>query len=290
MSIGRTSAFHKPYFPLLFKTHFVPSPSTSSSPLPGGEGTTALAALRAILSERGGHIAAICIEPVVQGAGGMLIQPPGFLREVRRLADEHEVLLICDEVATGFGRTGRMFACEHEGVSPDIMCTAKGITGGYLPLAATFATQRIFDAFLGEPWEGKTFYHGHTYTGNPLACAAAIASFDLFEKNDLIAQVQQKSIELSKMLAEVAALDHVLEVRQKGFMVGIELCEDRTTEKPYDPKRRIGAEVCMRIREHGVILRPLGDVIILMPPLAMPTKDLRTIVQAVQSEVARLSA
>jgi adenosylmethionine-8-amino-7-oxononanoate aminotransferase len=274
MSIGRMEAFHKPYFPLLFKTHFARANQIES--------------LKAILAERSRQIAAICIEPVVQGAGGMLIQPPGFLREVRKLADEHEVLLICDEVATGFGRTGRMFACEHEGVSPDIMCTAKGITGGYLPLAATFATQRIFDAFLGEPWEGKTFYHGHTYTGNPLACAAALASLELFHKHDLVAQVQRKSMELSKLLAEVAKLDHVLEIRQKGFMVGIELCEDRQTRRPFDPKRRIGAEICNRIRKHGVLLRPLGDVIVLMPPLAMPIEDLQRIIEAVTTEIMRL--
>jgi adenosylmethionine-8-amino-7-oxononanoate aminotransferase len=274
MSIGRMEAFHKPYFPLLFKTHFAKANQIES--------------LKAILAERSRQIAAICIEPVVQGAGGMLIQPPGFLREVRKLADEHDVLLICDEVATGFGRTGRMFACEHEGVSPDIMCTAKGITGGYLPLAATFATQRIFDAFLGEPWEGKTFYHGHTYTGNPLACAAALASLELFHKHDLIAQVQRKSMELSKLLAEVAKLDHVLEIRQKGFMVGIELCEDRQTRRPFDPKRRIGAEICNRIRKHGVLLRPLGDVIVLMPPLAMPIEDLQRIIEAVTTEIMRL--
>jgi adenosylmethionine-8-amino-7-oxononanoate aminotransferase len=274
MSIGRMEAFHKPYFPLLFKTHFARANQIES--------------LKAILAERSRQIAAICIEPVVQGAGGMLIQPPGFLREVRKLADEHDVLLICDEVATGFGRTGRMFACEHEGVSPDIMCTAKGITGGYLPLAATFATQRIFDAFLGEPWEGKTFYHGHTYTGNPLACAAALASLELFHKHDLIAQVQRKSMELSKLLAEVAKLDHVLEIRQKGFMVGIELCEDRQTRRPFDPKRRIGAEICNRIRKHGVLLRPLGDVIVLMPPLAMPIEDLQRIIEAVTTEIMRL--
>jgi adenosylmethionine-8-amino-7-oxononanoate aminotransferase len=274
MSIGRMEAFHKPYFPLLFKTHFAKANQIES--------------LKAILAERSRQIAAICIEPVVQGAGGMLIQPPGFLREVRKLADEHDVLLICDEVATGFGRTGRMFACEHEGVSPDIMCTAKGITGGYLPLAATFATQRIFDAFLGEPWEGKTFYHGHTYTGNPLACAAALASLELFHKHDLVAQVQRKSMELSKLLAEVAKLDHVLEIRQKGFMVGIELCEDRQTRRPFDPKRRIGAEICNRIRKHGVLLRPLGDVIVLMPPLAMPIEDLQRIIEAVTTEIMRL--
>ncbi|HVT90933.1 MAG TPA: adenosylmethionine--8-amino-7-oxononanoate transaminase [Tepidisphaeraceae bacterium] len=275
MSIGRMPAFHQPYFPLLFKVHFAKNNQIDS--------------LRQILKEHGSRIAAICIEPVVQGAGGMLIQPPGFLREVRKLADEYQVLLIADEVATGFGRTGRMFACEHEQVSPDLMCAAKGITGGYLPLAATFATQKIFDAFLGQPWEGKTFYHGHTYTGNPLACAAAIASLDLFEKNDLVRQVQIKSEKLAAMLEPLKNLKHVLDVRQKGFMVGIEVCENRSSRRLFDPKLRMGAQICQRIRKHGVILRPLGDVIVIMPPLAIGLEDLQKIVTAIKTEVAAIS-
>jgi adenosylmethionine-8-amino-7-oxononanoate aminotransferase len=267
MSVGRVEAFHRPYAPLLFKVHFAR--------------THQIEALRSLLKQQTSRIAAICIEPIVQGAGGMLIQPPGFLREVRRLADEYETLLICDEVATGFGRTGRMFACEHENVSPDLMCLGKGITGGYLPLAATFTTQRIFDAFLGDPSEGKTFYHGHTYTGNPLACAAALASLDLFEKHDLVRQVQTNGEKFAAMLRDVAQLPRVKEVRQKGFMVGIEL-------GGFDPKLRTGAEVCQRIRRHGVILRPLGDVVIVMPPLAMEGEDLRRIVDAVVAEVREL--
>ena len=168
------------------------------------------------------------------------------------------------------------------------MCVAKGITGGYLPLAATFATQKIFDAFLGEPSEGKTFYHGHTYTGNPLACAAAIASLDLFEKNNLVESVAAKSAQLARMLEELRPLPHVGDIRQKGFMVGIELVHDKATREPFDPRLRIGAEICQRIRNHGVILRPLGDVIVLMPPLAMGVNDLRTIVNVVSAELARL--
>lgn len=274
MSIGRMPLFHRPYFPLLFKAHFAKANRIES--------------LRELLERHAGKIAAICIEPLVQGAGGMLIQPPGFLHQVRRLADEHDILLICDEVATGFGRTGKMFACEHEEVAPDIMCVAKGITGGYLPLAATLTTQKIFDAFIGDPSEGKTFYHGHTYTGNPLACAAAIASLDLFEKTDLVRQVQQKSRQLAQMLQAVAALDHVLEVRQKGFMVGIELIRDKSSAAPYDPRLRMGAEVCRRIRDRGVILRPLGDVIALMPPLAMDVEQLQRIVDTIQAEIINL--
>jgi adenosylmethionine-8-amino-7-oxononanoate aminotransferase len=275
MSIGRMPSFHKPYFPLLFKVHFAPTPGCGFADQTTQE-------LKKLLAERAEKIAAICIEPIVQGAGGMIVQPPGFLRTVRELCTKHDVLLICDEVAVGFGRTGKMFACEHENASPDLMCVAKGISAGYLPLAATFATQKIFDAFLGEPWEGKTFYHGHTYTGNALACAAAIASLDLFEKNRLVESVAQKSIELAKMLSELSELPHVGEIRQKGFMVGIELARDKQKREPFDPKLRMGAEICQRIRKHGVILRPLGDVIVMMPPLAMDLADLRKIVDAVK--------
>ncbi len=309
MSVGRTTAFHKPYFPMLFKAHFAPTPFVYrfDAPLPDarwreprgvseGAGASAagyqeevkrfcLMALDVLLAENHARLAAVCIEPIVQGAAGMIVHPDGFLRGVRELCTKYDVLLIADEVAVGFGRTGTMFGCEHENVSPDLMCVAKGITGGYLPLAATFATQRIFDSFLGEPWEGKTFFHGHTYTGNPLACAAALASLGLFEKHDLLADVQRKADALATMLAPLADLPHVGDIRQKGLMVGIELVADKTTRQRFDPKRRLGAEVCAKVRRHGVIIRPLGDVIVLMPPLAMPVEDLRRIVEAVRLEV-----
>jgi adenosylmethionine-8-amino-7-oxononanoate aminotransferase len=291
MSVGRTPAFHKPYFPMLFKAHFAPTPYVYRSATPENpEAVKArcLAELGRILQQHGERIAAVCIEPIVQGAGGMIVQPEGFLRGVRELASKHEVLLITDEVAVGFGRTGKMFACEHEGVQPDLMCVAKGISGGYLPLAATFATQRIFDAFLGEPAEGKTFYHGHTYTGNPLACAAGLASLELFERHDLVRQVRAKAEALAEMLARLGRLRWVGDIRQKGLMVGIELVADRDSRRPFDPHRRLGAEVCNAIRKHGVLIRPLGDVLVLMPPLAMPVQDLQKIVAAVEAEVAAI--
>jgi adenosylmethionine---8-amino-7-oxononanoate aminotransferase len=296
MSVGRTELFHRAYFPILFKTHFAPTPFPYRWPK-GPSGKTrseqdiryeCLAGLLNILREHHSRIAAVCIEPVVQGAAGMIVHPEGFLKGVRDLCTKYDVLMIADEVAVGFGRTGRMFACEHEDVSPDLMCVAKGITGGYLPLAATFATQRIFDAFVGDPWEGKTFYHGHTYTGNPLACAAALASLDLFTRNDLIAQVQRKSEELTRLLAPLQDLQHVGEIRQKGLMVGIELVADKAVRQPFDSRRRVGAAVCAAVRKHGVIIRPLGDVLVLMPPLAMGLQDLQAIVQAVQAEVEKL--
>jgi adenosylmethionine-8-amino-7-oxononanoate aminotransferase len=296
MSIGRMPAFHKPYLPMLFKVHFAPTPYVYryNVEAPTREERAelvkrhCLGALEAILQQHGERIAAVCIEPIVQGAGGMIVQPPSFLTEVARLARQYDTLLICDEVAVGFGRTGKMFACEQEQIRPDLMCAAKGITGGYLPLAATFATQEIFDAFLGEPWEGRTFYHGHTYTGNPLACAAALASLELFEKNKVLDHVCTTAGKLWHMLQELWDLPHVGDIRQMGYMVGIELMEDRAAKKPFDPKRRIGAAVCQAARKHGVIIRPLGDVIVLMPPLAMTEENLRQIVDAVKAEVERL--
>ncbi len=287
MSVGRMPAFHAPHFPMLFPAHFCPSPYVFRSQTPDDPQAvkrSSLDALKQLLETRGQHIAAVCIEPTVQGAGGIIVHPEGFLREVRQLTSAHDVLLIADEVATGFGRTGRMFACEHEDVEPDLMCAAKGISGGYLPLAATFASQRIFEAFLGEPWEGKTFFHGHTYTGNPLACAAALASLDLFEKNQLVARVANSA--LSRLLDKFHELPWVGEVRQKGFMVGIELVADRERREAFDPRKRIGALICSRLRRRGVIIRPLGDVLVLMPPLAITEEQLQTLVDAVFAELA----
>jgi len=273
ISVGRTELFHRPFLPMMFKSHVVRD----------------LDAVQSLLNDRAQQIAAIVIEPIVQGAAGIRLHPPGLLASLRETATKHDVLLICDEVATGFGRTGKMFAVEHEHVQPDLMCVGKGLTGGYLPLAATFTTQSIFDAFLGEPSEGKTFYHGHTYTGNPLACAAAIASLDLFDKSNLIASVQYKSVELSAMLDQLRDDPHVAQVRQKGFMVGIDLVSDQKNSIAFDPKRRVGAEICNAVRRHGVILRPLGDTLVIMPPLAMELDDLHHIVDAVKTELRSLS-
>lgn len=295
MSIGRTDAFHKPYFPLLFKVHYAPTPfayrwrNPHASLNPSEVNRQALVALTDLLDRHHRQIAAICIEPVVQGAGGMIVQPPGFLAEVRKLATQFGTLLICDEVATGFGRTGKMFAVEHEEVQPDLMCVAKGLTGGYLPLAATFATQEIFHAFLGAPAEGKTFFHGHTYTGNPLACAAAIANLDLMQKNQTVQNVAENAPLLSALLEPLKALPHIGDVRQKGYMTGIELVADKPSKTSFDPARRVAHGVCHRLRNRGVILRPIGDTIILMPAPAMPVEHLRTIVSALEAELAILS-
>ena len=224
-----------------------------------------------LLAQHRGDVAAVIMEPLVQGAAGMLVHPPGYLRAVRDLCDRHGVLLILDEVATGFGRTGRMFACEHEGVAPDLMCLAKGITGGYLPLAATLATERIYEGFLGEHAEFRTFFHGHTYTGNPLACAAAVATLDVFREERTIEGLRGKMDLLAALLEPVAANPMVREIRRCGFMVGIEL-----EEHPLPV--RIGHRVTLEARRRGAIIRPLGDVVVLMPPLSITREELTRLV------------
>ena len=257
VSVGGIDLFHATYEPLLFESHAAE---------PGDA-----ADLERIFAAHGEEVAAVIVEPLVQGAAGIFVQPPGYLRAVRELCDRHGVLLICDEVATGFGRTGTMFACEQEGVAPDLMCLAKGITGGYLPLAATLATEAIYDGFLGAYEEYRTFFHGHTYTGNPLACAAAIANLNVFEQEGTLARMQPKIRLLGKLLAEVEAMPEVAEVRWKGFMVGIDLGE-------HDPALRMGHRVTLAARERGAIVRPLGDTVVLMPPLSISDDELRELV------------
>jgi adenosylmethionine-8-amino-7-oxononanoate aminotransferase len=269
VSVGGIEQFHSLYRPLLFEA------------LQADAGDAA--DLEALLSTHADEVAAVIVEPLVQGAAGMLLQPPGFLRRVRELCDEHHVLLICDEVATGFGRTGRMFACDHEQVSPDLMCVGKGLTGGYLPLAATLTTERVYEGFLGRYEEFKTFFHGHTFTGNPLACAAAIATLETFEAERTLDFLQPKIGLLSRLLAQrVAVLPGVAEVRQRGMMVGIEL----TLAAAAD---RLGHQVALAARQRGAVIRPLGDVVVLMPPLTISEHDLRRLVAITASAIAQVS-
>jgi adenosylmethionine-8-amino-7-oxononanoate aminotransferase len=258
VSVGGIDLFHSMYRPLLFD---------ALRAEPGDA-----ADMERILTEHGHEIAAVIMEPLVQGAAGMLVHPEGYLRDVRELCDRHGVLLICDEVATGFGRTGKMFACEHEGVTPDILCVAKGLTGGYMPLAATLATERIYEGFLGDFEEFRTFFHGHTYTGNPLACAAALASLRLFEQERTLEVLESKIELLGRLLEPVEALPAVTEVRRRGFMVGIEL-------GGFPLEARMGHQVTLEARRRGAIIRPLGDVVILMPPLAIRPAELRELVE-----------
>jgi adenosylmethionine-8-amino-7-oxononanoate aminotransferase len=269
VSAGGIDLFHATYRPLLFDT---------LKAEPGD-----IADMERLLAQNEGEIAAVMLEPLVQGAAGMLVHPRGYLRAVRELCDRHGVLLVCDEVATGFGRTGAMFACQHEGVAPDLLCVAKGITGGYLPLAATLTTERVYEGFLGRHDEYRTFFHGHTYTGNPLACAAALATLDIFEEERTLESLQPKIELLAQLLQPIAQLPYVGEVRQRGFMVGIELAG-------FETAQRIGHQVAVAARARGAIIRPLGDVVVLMPPLSIKGTELQRLVaitrQAIEASMA----
>ena len=245
---------------------------------------------RRLLSQHGDDLAAVVIEPVMQGAVGMWPQPRGYVHALRELTAERDILLVCDEVATGFGRTGTMFACQQEEVSPDLICLAKGLTGGYLPLAATLTTERLYSAFLGPPAEGRTFYYGHTYTGNPLGCAVALASLDLFDTDRVIERLAGKVDRLTTRLADtIAPLRHVADVRQRGLMVGIELAGDPATRTAYPAADRMGARVTDAARAHHVIVRPLGDVVVLMPPLSVQLDEIDRLVAAVHDAIVTVT-
>ena len=277
MSLGGIDLFHQIFHPLLFQTLTIQTPFPYRHPelSPDLCRERSLDDFRSLARESSDEIAALVVEPIVQGAAGMIVHPAGFLRGLEKICRDYGILLICDEVATGFGRTGKMFACEHEGVRPDMMALAKGLSGGYLPIAATMVTDEIHAAFLGEYTEYKTFFHGHSYTGNCLACAAACACLNIFETDGVLEASQPKIALLKERLSEeIGALVHVGDVRQRGFMTGIELVEDRSVRKAYAPEKRIGARVTENVRKHGLILRPLGDVVVLMPPLSITSDEI----------------
>jgi len=243
-----------------------------------------------LMEQNAGSLAGLVFEPSVMGAAGMIVQPESYVRRLRELCDTHGVLMIADEVATGFGRTGSMFACGREGVSPDILCVAKGITGGYLPLAATMTTGRIYEAFLGGYEELKTFFHGHTYTANPLACAASLASLDLFDKDNTLGGMEEKSGLLRDGLESIARLPHVGDVRRKGYMVGIELVKDKATKVPYPLAEKRGIRATLEARKLGAIIRPLGPVVVLMPPLSISKAELGMLLRIVEKAIVKATA
>ncbi len=285
VSLGGIGLFHRVYKPLLFHTEFASSPYCYRCPLgksPESCGLACADEVGTLLERHAGRVAAVVVEPLVQAAGGMIAAPPGHLTRVREICDAYGVLLIADEVATGFGRTGRMFACDHESVSPDLLCISKGLTGGYLPLAATLATEAIYEAFLGPVDSGKTFYHGHTFTGNPLGCAAALASLDLFETDRVFDKLPGKIEKLAAHLTRLARNPHVGDVRQWGLMAGVELVRDKATREPFAYAMQVGAAVCHRARRYGVIVRPLADTIVVMPPLAISLDNLDHLMNAVE--------
>ncbi len=281
VGVGGIPVFHATFGPLIQPGIRVmsPAPCRSRPRLSNEEArTSALDDLRAKLERHGEETAAMIVEPLVQGAAGMWTHPEGYLAAAADLCRKYDVLLVVDEVATGFGRTGRMFACEHEDVEPDFICLAKGITGGYLPLAATVARDEIYEAFLGEV--DRTFFHGHTYTGNALACAVALASLELFDREGTVARVAEQSSFFGETLeAELGGRSVVLESRQCGFMVGVELVEDSASGRPFHVEQSAGRRVCETARRHGVIIRNLGDVVVLMPPLVASPEELTELVK-----------
>ena len=269
VSAGGIDLFHATYRPLLFDT---------LKAEPGD-----VASMRTLFEAHPDEVAAVIMEPLVQGAAGILTHPNGYLREVKSLCEEFGALLILDEVATGFGRTGTMFACQQESVAPDILCLAKGITGGYLPLAATLTSERIYESFLGEHEDFRTFFHGHTYTGNPLACAAGIASLEVFEREHTMDHVADLCVLIGELLRPIEQLDRVKEIRRRGMMVGIELAG-------FPVSARSGHQVTLAARRRGAIIRPLGDVVVLMPPRAIATDELVRLVAIVRDSIEEVSA
>jgi adenosylmethionine-8-amino-7-oxononanoate aminotransferase len=280
-AVGGIARFHSMFEPLLFDVVRVGAPDRRT-----GDAALHLATLEAVLREHSDEIAALVIEPLVQGAAGMIMQPPGYLRGVRELTRKYDVLMVADEIVTGFGRTGRMFACEHEGVTPDLLCLGKSITAGYLPMAATLATTEIYNAFLGDYLTGRTFHHGHTYGGNPLAAAAALASLDLLaEERTLEEALPHKAAKLAAVLAPLAHHPHVGEVRQMGMMAGVELVADRTGGQAFPAAERRGYRVCKRTTASGVWLRPLGDVVVVMPPLSIADAELELLGRVLRESI-----
>jgi len=289
MSVGYSETFHRFHKSLLFAVLRITPPHVFRYYRQMSEADALSAAIKEAdekLSANKNTVAAFIMEPLMQGAAGMWSQPVGYVRALREICRRNKILFILDEVATGFGRTGKMFACEHDGVTPDILCMAKGITGGYLPLAATLTSEEIFSVFLGDYKEFKTFFHGHTYTGNPLGCAVALANLAIFHRENVIENMQPRIAYLQKRLSqEFLALPHVSDVRQWGYMIGIELAQDRAGRKNYTPEKRTGRQVILAARQRGVMIRPLGDVVILMPPLSMAENELAILLDIVLDSI-----
>jgi adenosylmethionine-8-amino-7-oxononanoate aminotransferase len=288
VSVGNIELFHSRFKSLLFPTVEADPPYCYRCPLSLTYPSCLMACLdpiEQILKEHHRKLAGFIIEPLVQAAAGMLTSPPGYLKRIRELCTKYNVLLIADEVATGFGRTGKMFACQHEGVTPDLMAISKGLTGGYMPLAATLTTDEIYKAFFGKYEDFKTFFHGHSYTGNPLGCAVALANLEVFKKEKTLSRLQPKIKTMARLLHPLWQLPHVGDIRQRGFMAAIELVEDKKTRKPYLLEARIGHKVAMETRSRGLLLRPIGNVIVLMPPLSTSLPELRRMVDILQASI-----
>jgi adenosylmethionine---8-amino-7-oxononanoate aminotransferase len=277
VSLGGVELFHATYRPLLIQTRMVGSPGIrQDGQSRAARAAEVLAEMRTVLEREGERVCAVVVEPMVQAAGGMLTHDPSFLVGVRALCDEFGASMLVDEVATGVGATGTWFAVEHAGVEPDLMVVGKRLTGGVLPLSAVLARESIYDAFLGSPDSGRTFFHGHTYTANPLSCAAALANLALMHDRGTVARAAAVGERLGAALESVAASDSVRELRRVGTMTGIEV---------RSVGERTGFEVCRAARRQGVLIRPLGDVVVLMPPLGISDDELAELTSVVDASI-----
>jgi adenosylmethionine-8-amino-7-oxononanoate aminotransferase len=288
VSVGGIDLFHSLFKPLLFEVIFAPPSYCYRCPIEKIYPECSLACadeLEKIVSENCNDVAALIIEPMVMMPGGIITAPEGFLKRVREICIKYNILMIADEVAVGFGRTGKMFACEHENVTPDILSLSKSLTGGYMPLAATITTEEIYEGFLGKYTDFRTFFHGHTYTGNPLACSAAIANLDLFEKEGIIDSLQEKIHFLKDNLIKFLDLDYVGDIRQCGLITGIEIVMDKNTKRPYPLEDRMGIMIAREARDRGLIIRPIGNVVILVPPLSSTKDEIHRMVEIIYEAV-----
>jgi len=282
-SVGGIAEFRGLFAPLLLDVLQAPQPNGRTN-----DAAFYLEAVEKILQQQSKQIAAMVIEPLVQGAAGMVMQPAGFVKGLRELADRYDVLLILDEVATGFGRTGALFACQREQVLPDFLCLGKGITGGYLPMSATLTTPRIWKAFLGDAASGRALYHGHTYSGNPLAAAAGLASLNLFEEEKTIANLAPKIERLGERLAELAESPHVAHPRQCGMIVAVDLVANQQTGEPFSKEARVGRRVAHAALERGVWLRARNDMTYALPPLSITLTEIDILMDAMTVGVESL--
>ncbi len=292
VSVGGIDIYHTTFKPLMFDSLMAPSPYCYRCELGCSRSSCNMVCIDAVeelMKRNAGLVAGLVIEPLVQGAGGMIVQPAGFLKRIRELCDRYDILMIADEVATGFGRTGAMFACQHEDVVPDIMAISKGIAAGYLPLAATVTSEKVYSAFLGSYSELKTFFHGHTFTGNPLACAVALKSLQLFQQDDLLASLQPKIASLRQRLENIALMPHVGDIRHCGMAAGIELVADKQTGTSYPWEDRIGIKVCLEARKRGVFSRPLGNTIVIFPPLVISNAELDILLNVLQESIQNVT-
>ncbi|MDD5037473.1 MAG: adenosylmethionine--8-amino-7-oxononanoate transaminase [Methylococcaceae bacterium] len=278
LAVGDVALYKQTYAPLLMDVITVPSPDCYRRE-PGeswaDHSIRRFADMERVLQQHAGEVCAVIVEPLVQCAGSMRMYDPVYLKLLREACDRHGVHLIADEIAVGFGRTGTLFACEQAGITPDFLCLSKGLTGGYLPLSAVLTKEAVYQVFYGDYAESKAFLHSHSYTGNALACTAALASLDLFERDDVIHRNQQ----LTRTMAEAAEVfadhPHVAEVRQTGMILAIELVKDKNTRQAYDGRERRGLAVYRHGLERGVLLRPLGDVVYFMPPYVITPQEIR---------------